>query len=247
MRPDLLEAQANIDWPVSHFDSLQVRLGAWMHDNIHVVIKDQPAESPNDVMVALVKEPLPLILNVEVGAYLHCLRTALDILATALCRRHGAGREDEAYFPIARDDAAFAAGTYKGHKFIQRLPDEVRDRIKSLKPYRGGDPYLWALHHLDLVRKHRQLLTVAISPKSFWIMGPGQINDYVTPVSTGWMRVNDEETVLALVKKGGPKPEVQFTPRVAFHEPGFGRLPIIHALRRFAETARATIEAFDTP
>lgn len=45
-------------------------------------------DTPNDMVVAVEKEPLPLSFNVEVGAYINAIRSSLDILATAMALYH---------------------------------------------------------------------------------------------------------------------------------------------------------------
>ena len=69
MRPDLLEAQACVDWTVSQLPSFQDRLLGWVRANVHVVVKEEgPKEVHNPVVIAE-KTPLPLEFNVEAGAY----------------------------------------------------------------------------------------------------------------------------------------------------------------------------------
>ena len=88
MRDDLLHAQASVDWAVTQLPTLRGRTNAWFKDNIHLAIKDTPANSTNNVIVALEKEPLPLAFQVEVGAYINAIRSSLDILACTLANRH---------------------------------------------------------------------------------------------------------------------------------------------------------------
>ena len=88
MRDDLLSAQACVDWAVSHFPPLEKRLQEWVDANVEAHIKELEVSSPNDLIVATEKEPLPLAFNVEVGAYVNVLRSSLDIVATALAYRH---------------------------------------------------------------------------------------------------------------------------------------------------------------
>lgn len=177
MRDDLLEAQAAVDWAMAQFPSLRERINAWAKLNFEVIIEDADVSIPNNVIFALQKEPLPIAFNVEFGAYLNTIRTSLDILATALARRYDIGKPDQTYFPIANSEAEFAMGNFKGAKFVKGLPQPQQAFIKNLKPYRGGNDVLWTLHQLDIMRKHRRLLTVRMEAYSLSVIGAdsGQI------------------------------------------------------------------------
>ena len=98
MRDDLQHAQASVDWAESNFPLLKKKLDAWLRDNVHLAIREQPANVPNNVVVVAEKEPFPLAFQVEAGICLNAIRSSLDILAcwtlprrkrdgTSLCRR----------------------------------------------------------------------------------------------------------------------------------------------------------------
>jgi hypothetical protein len=192
MRYELLEAQAAVDWAVANFPSLEKRLRTWLKLNVSIEIKEHESSASDDLIVATEKEPLPLSFSIEVGAYLNTLRSSLDLLACAIARRHGVARIDNIHFPIARSAAQFISRKgYKGSEFVKALPAAEQTTIESLNPYEGGNSLLWSLHHLDIVRKHQRLLDVVVRPRTFSIMVWGHIDEYVTMVSTGWMRATD--------------------------------------------------------
>jgi hypothetical protein len=247
MRDDLLPAKASVDWAVSNFPSLKRRLSAWLKDNVHVEIKELESGGPHDVIVAIEKEPLPIAFNVEVGAYINAIRSGLDVLACCLALRYGIKNIEDMYFPVARSGNDFLSGKYKGHKFVKGLPPAERAIIESLEPYKGGHKLLWPLHQLDIVRKHQRLLEIDISPRTFSVFVWGNIDDQITRISGGWRRTTNQETKLALIKKGAPKPEMKLTPQVLLSEPILGPKPLTAALDGFASAANAIINRFDTP
>ena len=100
MRDDLLAARASVDWAVAQLPAFQSRLDAWLKGNIDVVVKELPADTPNNVILAMEKEPLPLAFQVEAGAYINTIRSSLDILAATLAQRHCPALIDDSYFPI---------------------------------------------------------------------------------------------------------------------------------------------------
>ena len=243
MRDDLLHAQASVDWAVAQFPSLAQRIDSWLKFNIEVAVEDPDPSVPNNVIVAVEKEPLPLALNVAVGAYINAIRSSLDILATSLAYRYRIGNPDKTYFPIVESESIFNGGKFKGAKFIKGLPKVERTAVELLKPYKGGNELLWPLHQLDIMRKHRRLIGVEATPQTFMVSGWG---DSITPVATGWMRANNK-TVLALVRKDAPKAHVRFTPEVTIYEADLvERKGVIKALNQFASLADSIIKLFDS-
>jgi len=248
VRDDLLDAQAAVDWAVSQFLALTHRINSWLELNVNVVLEDPDPSVPNNVIVAVEKEPMPLVFNVEVGAYINVLRSSLDILASAVANRHGVVEMDEVYFPVAGSASAFVSGNYKGAKFVKGLPSTERAKIENLRPYQGGHELLWPLHHLDIVRKHQRLLILNANPYLFSVSGLG-VRQYFTPLATGFMRadnVSQNKVVLGLLRKDAPKYDMKLIPYVAFDEADLiDRKPIDRAFDQFATAVRGIISLFD--
>jgi hypothetical protein len=243
MRDDLLDAQAAIDWPVSNFPSLEQRLAAWVNANVYLDIIDHDPQSPNKIVVAREKSQLPRSFNVEVGAYINCLRSSLDLLAYSLATRFGIARLSSVYFPVAAHPHAFIDGNYKGHEFVDGLPEREADIIKSLEPYKGGNDTLWALHDFDIQRKHHNLLAAEVRPSHFTI---ATATRFYTPVATGWMRVSDEETVIGILSKDAPNPDMTLSAQIVFSEVEAMINPaVMPALRDFASLCNLIIALFD--
>ena len=148
----MLPARASVDWVVAQLPSFQARLDTWLSGNIQTGIKELPPDVPNNLVVAVEKEPLPAAFQVEAGAYINAIRSSLDILAATLAQRHCPALIDDEYFPVVASAQIFSGQRYKGHKLIQALPSTERAKIEMLKPYKGGDDLLYALHMLDIVR-----------------------------------------------------------------------------------------------
>ncbi|NEV78546.1 hypothetical protein DYI24_16010 [Rhodopseudomonas sp. BR0C11] len=246
MRDDLQAAKSSVDWAVSQFPDFQARLDSWLKANVYVTIKEMPDNSPNNVVLAVEKEPFPLKFQVEAGAYINCIRSSLDILAATLALRHCPSLVDESYFPVTKSATIFASGGYKGHKLIKALPTTERTIIESLKPYQGGNELLYALHQLDIVRKHQRLLTTEIHPGRLGVISWGI--GHFTPVATGWMRSGDDEAVIGILAKAAPHPKIDLTMQVSINETAyFKRRPVIRALNDFAGLANSIIALFNHP
>jgi hypothetical protein len=243
MRTDLLEAHASVDWAWGQLPPLNQRLEAWLEANVTIEIRDVPPPATHNPVVAFEKETLPICFSVEAGAYINAILSSLDILAMALVRRHALPIEDRlVYFPIAESEEAFVKKI--GVPLLQQLPEEDRAKLSSLKPYRGGNAALWALHHLDIVRKHRRLLDVQIRPIHLSMSGslmPGDFEPlHGEPFQAG------AETVIGLIRKGLPGPAMQSRFYVAINEPStIQRRPALATLGYLADTASSAIKLFD--
>jgi hypothetical protein len=243
MRTDLLEAQASVDWAFGHLLPFDERLEAWLEANVVIEVREVPPPATHNPIVALEKELLPIAFSVEAGAYINAIRSSLDILAMALVRRHRlAIPEHRVCFPIADSEEAFSKKG--GEPLLEQLPDQDRAKIVSLKPYLEGNPALWSLHRLDIVRKHRRLLDVQIRPIHLSMIGSLKPGDFEPlhgePFQAG------AETLLGLLRKGVPGPAMQSRFYVAINEPGtIQRRPVLATLIYLAEAARSAIKLFD--
>jgi hypothetical protein len=242
MRADLVEAQASIDWAFDQLQPFNQRLEAWLGANVVIEVRDVPPPATHNPIVALEKELLPIAFSVEAGAYINAIRSSLDILAMTLVRRHSlAFPENRVYFPIGDSEEEFSKKG--GAPLLQQLPAEDRAKLLSLKPYREGNSALWALHHLDIVRKLRRLLDVQIRPIHLSMAGSLKSGDFEPlhgePFQAG------PETVLGLLRKGAPGPAMRSRFYVAINEPGtIQRRPVLATLIYLAEAASNAIKLF---
>jgi hypothetical protein len=101
-----------------------------------------------------IPDALPLIL----GDCVHNLRSALDILACDIIRHAGGTITQDSGFPIVGDAARLPAAITKR---LQGAGSSAQNAVAACQPFKGADNPLWALHQLDIVDKHRVLLTVA--------------------------------------------------------------------------------------
>jgi hypothetical protein len=103
---------------------------------------------------------IPLEILVIVGDVLHNLRSALDHLAYQLPLAPGKMR-GRTQFPIVE-----SAGKYKSKEMrngLTKFRKDVLEALDELKPYKGGNDLLWSLHSLNIIDKHRLLLTASVT------------------------------------------------------------------------------------
>jgi hypothetical protein len=246
MRPDLLEAQASVDWPMSQLLDLSKRMDEWLKRSVTIEIKDLPPPADSNLIVAVENELLPLFFQTEVGAYINSIRSSLDILAMVLVKRHNILiREDRVYFPITKSKEDFERVGSTAQQFLKGLPAVDQALIADLKPYQGGNEALWTLHHLDIVRKHRRLLNARLNPIHMSMAGTLAEGDFTPLGGDGSIQVG-AETVLGMIKKGVPTPAIRTSFYVAIDEEGFvARKPVTAVLTNLASTATFVITLDD--
>ncbi|QIP03969.1 hypothetical protein [Bradyrhizobium symbiodeficiens] len=245
MRPDLLEAQASVDWALSQLPDLSKRLDEWLKRGVTIEIKELPSPADTNLIIAVENELLPLSFQAEVGAYINSIRSSLDILASALVRRHNIPiPENRVGFPIMESKEKFDKAK-DAQIFVQGLPALGQRLFNDLKPYQGGNERLWTLHQLDIMRKHRRLLNARLNPIHIWMTGSLAEGDFTPLGGEGSIQVN-EETVLGMIRKGVPRPAIHTAFYVAIDEPGFAaKKPVTAALAQMAQTASFVINFFD--
>lgn len=243
MKDDLLDADASVRWAVSNLPSFEQRLKAWVDDNIHMSVMELPSEPGKDALIMVERERLPYAFNAEAGAYINAIRSSLDMVASALAERDMVIPKDKVYFPVAGNAAEFAAGNYKGSKFVNSLCGTNRKIIEAIRPYKGGNNLLFFLHELDVMRKHRRLLKVRVSPLTLTYSGAG-LELFGDLPETRTRRIAPDATLLAFLTERGKQPELKLSALVSFDEANFGFDAVV-AIKLLAETADTIINAFD--
>jgi hypothetical protein len=99
---------------------------------------------------------VPAELAVITGEILHNLRSALDNLTCATAFQHK-GSTSGTYFPFGATAQIFEEEIARKCK---KLPVAATDMIRALKPYKGGNDLLWAIHAANITDKHVDLIAV---------------------------------------------------------------------------------------
>ena len=100
-------------------------------------------------------DDVPLLIAVIAGDVLQNLRTALDYIAWQICP--ASLRHPQTSFPVSDNATKYEAEKLRK---IKGMPQAAIDAIDATKPYKGGNDTLWRLHRLNIIDKHRLLLTV---------------------------------------------------------------------------------------
>ncbi|AVJ33033.1 hypothetical protein CLM74_09745 [Stenotrophomonas sp. MYb57] len=105
--------------------------------------------------LSVVMRGMPDSLNEALGDAVHNLRASLDLLAVEVVRLNG-GTSKGVYFPFA-DAAHNLEEVIRSRKWHLADPEDV-DIVRELRPYKGGNQLLRALHDLDIQDKHLSLI-----------------------------------------------------------------------------------------
>tara|TARA_B100000678_G_scaffold152898_1_gene127657 strand:+ start:324 stop:1154 length:831 start_codon:yes stop_codon:yes gene_type:complete len=97
---------------------------------------------------------IPHEISAIVGDVIHNLRSMLDLLVCDMAAMNGKRRT--AFFPICKDKKDFPKRLRESK--CKYAGDQAVEIIKNLKPYEDGTRELYAIHKLDIMDKHRNLI-----------------------------------------------------------------------------------------
>jgi hypothetical protein len=144
-----------------HIRDLDAAIGDFLRDGAYRLgAKPHPvAEIKHTTLYVAEVKPIPSRLSLLIGDAIHNLRSALDHLAWQLVEAGGGVPDRNTYFPICETSQQYASAIGKGE--ILKIAPEARNMIQLVQPYVTMEQTLWLIHYLDIVDKHRLLLTVA--------------------------------------------------------------------------------------
>jgi len=206
-------------------------------------MEPDPDDAEWTFLVAYQRKRLDPMVIGDVGAIINSTRTALDILMSALLVRHGKKPNSEAHFPIRKTAADFldAVNVLEGKQWIDAAEAAT---IKNTKAYDGGDKFLYAIHKLDILRKHERLLVVDPS------VGPAHLTTLIdSPSYLHHQALKDKTILYRIPSRFGFSPSKGNTllaAEIFFNEPTLlvTQQPAIGVLRNFCTRVRTLIEGF---
>ncbi|MGO9171058.1 MAG: hypothetical protein ACLP7P_03715 [Rhodomicrobium sp.] len=240
MRDDLLDAQAVIDWAISQCDVFEAEVNAWIDSHPRVIAEETNAHGGMKTFEVSVSD-LPSLMDVQAGIIIHAFRSALDILAVALARRNGQTSVDHIHFPVSGSLDIFKTG---GMKKVKGISTANIATIEGLNPYKGGNKLLFALHNMDLRRKHTRLIKVSGKPRLDAIAGWGEAPEVVSYKEGG----NPKNKTFTLIMRGGdPNYKLYISPEITISETDLlPSQPAVALLRKFASLTETIVDLFDT-
>jgi hypothetical protein len=161
-------ARSKLERAKHHVDELAGALDAYRNSEpatVHI----EP--EPQGVTLVLRWAEHPLEHFAILGDAIHNLRTSLDLMASELARINKKS-DGDVYFPIADAESTLPKAIEK--KCFAKAGQDAVALLLTLKPYRGGNAYLRALHEMDIQDKHTALV---IGNRSAPFMGSINVSD----------------------------------------------------------------------
>jgi hypothetical protein len=123
--------------------------------NYEVVDRTTLSDTEAEVSISFTWPSSPEAAPVIIGDIIHNLRASLDLMASALARANS-NSDKGVHFPFSEGQDGL--DDMIGRKHFRRCGEPAIALLRSLRPYRGGNDDLRALHDLDLRDKHRALV-----------------------------------------------------------------------------------------
>jgi hypothetical protein len=162
MDPAYSSVLEKLDWAQEHIKHFQAAATLFRDANRNCVRKNTNQET-GDVTYYIESVPqVPSHLSLMLGDAIHNLRSTLDYVAAAM--EIAAGETPDKYtgFPIFDSPEGYRDSPPTKIKGLREPCKRIIDRIQ---PYKGGNGHrLWQLNKLDVLDKHRLLLTVGFVP-----------------------------------------------------------------------------------
>jgi hypothetical protein len=241
-----------------HMELLQEELNKFLDTHPYKIATKRDSKTKRLIYYLKDVNEVPERISLLAGDVIQNLRSALDQLAYQLFRLNAGSRVSatHVYFPIADNLNGYEKKKIRDTKGMKQ---KSVDLIDVIKPYKGGNDKIWQIHKLNIIDKHRLLVTVGSSFQSFDIgalmhekmkevvpefnIQPLQVfikpADNLFPLKKGDELFIDEPNAQE-------KPNMQFRFNVVLHEPGIieGEL-IMDALQSMFNTVEKLIPVFE--
>jgi hypothetical protein len=208
-----------------------------------IVVEDMKV--PNiltQAWTARIRKPVPTTLAPIIGDAVHNLRSSLDLLACDLVRLKGK-EANRVHFPFCEKSEELKKAIKE--RYLNRAGSDVVRVITSLKPYRGGNLALRAIHDMDISDKHYALLPVigAVSVPLGPILGAPKeftLQEWKCLIQEGHMVIMLPDR-MSPVRLGMELPARWF---LAFgSDTAVGAVPVIECLHELSQAANSVFLA----
>lgn len=151
------------DWAKQHIKNLESAVDRFRQANANAIGRKYDFEAGEVIFYVAYAPVVPDDLRLMLGDALHNLRSTLDHLACALVSAADPTNDcSHTSFPIF--DTAEAYQSTSRSK-VPGLRQPLYQILDAIQPYSNGLGHnLWKLHRLDIVDKHRLLLSIAAVP-----------------------------------------------------------------------------------
>lgn len=153
---------AKYDWAKKHVHNFEAAVDSFRESNPHSIRRSHDVQAGQYVYYVEAVPVVPDDLSFMLGDAIHNLRSTLDHLACALVIASGSEPNSKTAFPIFDTPEAFSEMSRGKVPGLGKMALETLDRVQPYK--KGWGNWAWQLHKLDIIDKHRLLLTVSTIP-----------------------------------------------------------------------------------
>lgn len=245
-----------VDRAVYHIKELETATKRYLDSNPHSVVRKTDPQTGDYSFRLQVHKEIPMAWSAPIGDAVHNLRSALDHLMVELVLANVGTVTDATEFPIFQSLHAYST---KAAGKVMGASQPAIDLIDAAKPYKGGNDGLWLIHKLDIIDKHRALVsafgafteatTVGIRDPAYvlpkWELGAG-IRLTVKFAKRCPLHDGEELYRIPASAIGKVDDNPTFKIEIAFNEPGVIECePIFPLLGDLAELVKSVIMTFD--
>lgn len=253
-RANLAGPRAKIDRAYEHIAELERRVVAFREtDHYELVRQPQPNRLGWDEWVCVRVDPVPSCIALSFGDVVHNLRSAFDLLAWQLVidggNRPVKGTRGTA-FNVYKSRQAFIDARF-GH--VKGITDQVKEVMCAARPYKRGNKTLWRLNQLDLIDKHRLLVTAAASRHALRLSLDSAlaIDIPLAPIlkggmgRTGGSLLKHGYSVFSLPRDSIQAQDPQFAAEIVVNERGLIKAePVVGLAVSLADESKRLVESF---
>ena len=228
-----------------HINELESSLSVFLKMQPYSIRVDvDPTTGQNFLRFHTIKDP-PADLPLIIGDAAHNLRSALDLMWSAILR-HAGENDSSGHFPFHETRENLVDTIDKG-AVKRAFPAVAALILDQIRPHKRGDDALWALNKLDVLDKHRLLIpvisAVRLSGVDLEDENQNHFNNMTLTVAADGRIITPVATAARLNIKNYGEPTVSII--FGKDQPLVGE-PIIPTLRQLAQSVRGiiyTIEA----
>jgi hypothetical protein len=215
-RKPLFTRDLKVSRAYEHIAAVEQLAQDWLDTDAYTIRREVDPETGHTVCKARIKSPPPVEIGLAAGDAVHNLRSALDHVVYHFAERHHPGPlplevEESLMFPIVgnqnskgepADGALIFREIVARRNLANLLPSNVLRYVKSIQPYHWpGDGFrhhwLWLVHDLDRIDKHRRIHVTAASLRMPYVSSPGDPSDIdIEWGHAGDAPVNDGDVLL---------------------------------------------------
>lgn len=247
----VLPSRLKIERAKKHVNDLSVAIDNFLIESPYELwsrVKKNPSE--REIFVKQNK-PIPDEVPLMLGDAVHNLKSALDILAWRMVGDN-APNPKRVLFPFADSQEGLTGSI--GNRQTALAGEKVVATIKELKPYLGGDRYLYGVQILDTSDKHHFIITTAqvtqIIADDFALMGiqgiKGQgIVSFSAPAGEALLSqpIGGIRNARRSVRASEQKEDFQPTFKICFGPgQGFDGEPVVPTLHVMVKTVADAVE-----